>query len=76
MLNKTVDLYSLGPTVFEMLNGMQPRNWKNADFNNGLNSAWNIKLSDEAKDFVSRLLLSNQTDRLSFDEFMAHKWLK
>lgn len=65
----------MGATVFEMVNGIKPNHWKNADFVKGLNSAWNIKLSCNCKNFVSGLLQPDQESRFTFDTFIIHPWL-
>jgi len=35
-----------------------------------------VKISDEAKDLVQKMLVVNPSDRISLPEILSHPWLK
>jgi len=78
---KKSDMWSLGVCLFIMLNGQAPflGASKEEVFDNILAQS-EIKfvtpgISDEAKDFVLKLLQREPMDRISVDEALRHRWV-
>jgi len=78
---KKSDMWSLGVCLFIMLNGQAPFKGasKEAVFDNILAQS-KIKfstpgMSDEAKDFVLKLLQRDPKNRISVDEALMHRWV-
>ncbi|XP_069940898.1 myosin light chain kinase A isoform X3 [Cherax quadricarinatus] len=82
--NNKVDLWSLGVVLFVSLAGYPPfysdddgrlrYKIKNAVFNFN-NSLW-TEISDEAKDLITKLLVSEPSQRLDIEETLRHSWLQ
>lgn len=74
-----VDMYSLGVTVYIMLCGFPPVFSDDNDDDNEIvlfPDAYNWKnVSDEAKDLVRKLLLTNSEERISAKEALSHAWV-
>lgn len=85
--NRSVDIWSCGVFIFELLCGKTPfvssdKN-ENAIFKNILNGIENIKfpsvINQEAKDLILKLCRSNSSDRIGMDsvgisKIKKHKW--
>ncbi|MCJ8731244.1 hypothetical protein PDJAM_G00197200 [Pangasius djambal] len=77
------DMWSLGVITYMLLSGLSP--FLGDDDNETLNSIlacqWNFEesaflgISDEAKDFISKLLLYNRSWRMGAGEALKHPWL-
>uniref|UniRef100_A0A672JDS3 Myosin light chain kinase family, member 4a n=1 Tax=Salarias fasciatus TaxID=181472 RepID=A0A672JDS3_SALFA len=77
------DMWSLGVITYMLLSGLCPflGDDDNQTLNNILACQWNfeeqefIDTSEEAKDFISRLLLVNRSWRMGACEALNHPWL-
>ncbi|KAI1902228.1 hypothetical protein AGOR_G00042550 [Albula goreensis] len=77
------DMWSLGVITYMLLSGLSPflGDDDNQTLNNILACEWNfeedefIDISEEAKDFISRLLITNKSWRINADEALGHAWL-
>ncbi|CAG5080558.1 Oidioi.mRNA.OKI2018_I69.PAR.g9644.t2.cds [Oikopleura dioica] len=80
----TTDMWSVGVLAYNLLSGLSP--FAGDDDNetecNIQNCEWDFdeeefdKVSDEAKDFISNLLVFGTNDRLNADRALEHPWLK
>ncbi|KAJ8604282.1 hypothetical protein CTAYLR_002492 [Chrysophaeum taylorii] len=78
-----VDMWSVGVLTFVLLGGYPPfhndnqkelfRRIKHADFQFDP-QYWNV-VTDDAKDFITKLLVPNPTKRLTARQAMVHPWL-
>ncbi|KAK3568142.1 hypothetical protein QTP86_031382, partial [Hemibagrus guttatus] len=77
------DMWSLGVIVYMLLSGLSPflGDDDNETLNNILACHWNFEeseflgISDEAKDFISKLLVYNKSWRIGASESLKHPWL-
>ncbi|XP_067331464.1 myosin light chain kinase 2, skeletal/cardiac muscle isoform X2 [Channa argus] len=77
------DMWSLGVITYMLLSGLSPflGDDDNETLNNILACQWNfeeqefVDTSEEAKDFISRLLVANKCWRTSASEALRHPWL-
>uniref|UniRef100_A0A3Q1H2F2 Protein kinase domain-containing protein n=1 Tax=Anabas testudineus TaxID=64144 RepID=A0A3Q1H2F2_ANATE len=77
------DMWSLGVITYMLLSGLSPflGDDDNETLNNILACQWNFEeeefgdISDEAKDFISRLLVKSKSWRMSAAESLRHPWL-
>lgn len=77
------DMWSLGVITYMLLSGLSPflGDDDNETLNNILACQWNFEVdeftdvSDEAKDFVTRLLVKSKSWRMSATESLKHPWL-
>ena len=83
--NKQSDLWSLGIIMFEMLYGYHPfGNCKSMDELSGLieksikipPNNTKIKLGDLGTELIKILLESNNKNRITWNDFFIHEWLK
>jgi len=80
----TTDMWSAGVLAYNLLSGLSP--FAGEDDNetecNIQNCEWDFdveefdKVSDEAKDFISSLLIFDNKDRLSANKALEHPWLE
>ncbi|XP_061680018.1 myosin light chain kinase family member 4 isoform X2 [Syngnathoides biaculeatus] len=77
------DMWSLGVITYMLLSGLSPflGDDDNETLNNILTCQWNfeeeefIDVSEEAKDFITRLLVKSKNWRMSATESLRHPWL-
>nr|XP_057924208.1 myosin light chain kinase 2, skeletal/cardiac muscle isoform X2 [Doryrhamphus excisus] len=77
------DMWSLGVITYMLLSGLCPflGDNDNETLNNILACQWNLEeqefvdTSEEAKDFISRLLVVNKSWRMGASEALRHPWL-
>nr|XP_057929589.1 myosin light chain kinase family member 4 isoform X2 [Doryrhamphus excisus]XP_057929590.1 myosin light chain kinase family member 4 isoform X2 [Doryrhamphus excisus] len=77
------DMWSLGVITYMLLSGLSPflGDDDNETLNNILACQWNFEeeeftdVSDEAKDFITRLLVKSKSWRMSAAESLRHPWL-
>ncbi|TSK58007.1 Myosin light chain kinase family member 4 [Bagarius yarrelli] len=77
------DMWSLGVITYMLLSGLSPflGDDDNETLNNILECKWNFEeaefadISDEAKDFISRLLVKSKSWRMSASQSLKHPWL-
>ncbi|XP_047224882.1 myosin light chain kinase 2, skeletal/cardiac muscle [Girardinichthys multiradiatus] len=77
------DMWSLGVITYMLLSGLCPflGDDDNQTLNNILACQWNFEeqefadMSEEAKDFITRLLIINKTWRMGACEALRHPWL-
>ncbi|XP_047443898.1 myosin light chain kinase family member 4 isoform X2 [Mugil cephalus] len=77
------DMWSLGVITYMLLSGLSPflGDDDNETLNNILACQWNFEeeeftdISDEAKDFITRLLVKSKSWRMSATESLRHPWL-
>ncbi|KAM4629874.1 uncharacterized protein mylk4b [Polymixia lowei] len=77
------DMWSLGVITYMLLSGLSPflGDDDNETLNNILACQWNFEeeefldISEEAKDFITRLLVKSKTWRMSAAESLRHPWL-
>ncbi|XP_030582638.1 myosin light chain kinase 3 isoform X1 [Archocentrus centrarchus] len=77
------DMWSLGVITYMLLSGLSPflGDDDNETLNNILACEWNFEevefkdVSDEAKDFITRLLVKSKSWRMSAAESLKHPWL-
>uniref|UniRef100_A0A8C6UXY6 Myosin light chain kinase family, member 4a n=1 Tax=Neogobius melanostomus TaxID=47308 RepID=A0A8C6UXY6_9GOBI len=77
------DMWSLGVITYMLLSGLCPflGDNDNETLNNILACKWNFEeqefstTSDQAKDFISRLLIVNKSWRMTAGEALRHPWL-
>ncbi|XP_005937308.1 myosin light chain kinase 2, skeletal/cardiac muscle isoform X1 [Haplochromis burtoni] len=77
------DMWSLGVITYMLLSGLSPflGDDDNETLNNILACEWNFEeeefkdVSDEAKDFITRLLVKSKSWRMSATESLKHPWL-
>ncbi|KAM4738617.1 uncharacterized protein mylk4b isoform 2-T2 [Anableps anableps] len=77
------DMWSLGVITYMLLSGLSPflGDDDNETLNNILACQWNFEeeefgdISEEAKDFITRLLVKSKSWRLSATESLRHAWL-
>uniref|UniRef100_A0A3Q2SZP3 Myosin light chain kinase family member 4 n=1 Tax=Fundulus heteroclitus TaxID=8078 RepID=A0A3Q2SZP3_FUNHE len=77
------DMWSLGVITYMLLSGLSPflGDDDNETLNNILACQWNFEeeefgdISDEAKDFITRLLVKSKSWRMSATESLRHGWL-
>ncbi|KAJ8279903.1 hypothetical protein COCON_G00069690 [Conger conger] len=77
------DMWSLGVITYMLLSGLSPFLGEddNETLNNILACQWNFEedefsnISEEAKDFITRLLVKSKSWRMSATESLKHPWL-
>ncbi|XP_068599704.1 myosin light chain kinase 2, skeletal/cardiac muscle [Brachionichthys hirsutus] len=77
------DMWSLGVITYMLLSGLSPflGDEDSETLNNILACQWNFEeeeftdVSDEAKDFITRLLVKSKSWRMSATESLRHPWL-
>ncbi|XP_049588349.1 myosin light chain kinase family member 4 isoform X2 [Syngnathus scovelli] len=77
------DMWSLGVIMYMLLSGLSPflGDDDNETLNNILACQWNFEeeeftdVSEEAKDFITRLLVKSKSWRMSATEALRHTWL-
>ncbi|XP_029905613.1 myosin light chain kinase 2, skeletal/cardiac muscle [Myripristis murdjan] len=77
------DMWSLGVITYMLLSGLSPflGDDDNETLNNILACQWNFEeeefldISEEAKDFITRLLVKSKSWRMSASESLRHPWL-
>ncbi|XP_008404925.1 myosin light chain kinase family member 4 isoform X2 [Poecilia reticulata] len=77
------DMWSLGVITYMLLSGLSPflGDDDNETLNNILACQWNFEeeefgdISEEAKDFITRLLVKSKSWRMSATESLRHAWL-
>ncbi|XP_031149995.1 myosin light chain kinase 2, skeletal/cardiac muscle isoform X3 [Sander lucioperca] len=77
------DMWSLGVITYMLLSGLSPflGDDDNETLNNILACKWNfeeqefVDTSEEAKDFISKLLIVNKSWRMGASEALRHPWL-
>ncbi|KAI5622200.1 myosin light chain kinase 2, skeletal/cardiac muscle-like isoform X2, partial [Silurus asotus] len=77
------DMWSLGVITYMLLSGLSPflGDDDNETLNNILACQWNFEeseflgISEEAKDFISKLLVYNKSWRIGAGEALKHPWL-
>uniref|UniRef100_A0A3P9H0S7 Myosin light chain kinase family, member 4b n=1 Tax=Oryzias latipes TaxID=8090 RepID=A0A3P9H0S7_ORYLA len=77
------DMWSLGVITYMLLSGLSPflGDDDNETLNNILACQWNfeeeefVDISEEAKDFITRLLVKSKSWRMSATESLKHPWL-
>ncbi|KAM9435353.1 uncharacterized protein mylk4b isoform 1-T1 [Clarias gariepinus] len=77
------DMWSLGVITYMLLSGLSPFLGEddNETLNNILECKWNFEevefadISDEAKDFIARLLVKSKSWRMSASQSLKHPWL-
>ena len=83
------DIWSLGVMTYQLLSGNMPFNDFENPFNPSLSKIWNTILfkepkmssskwnsvSDDAKDFISKCLIKDYTERPSALDLLGHQWL-
>ena len=81
-IGKSVDIWSLGILLFEMLTGRLPFKIEKDKldlYKNSNNSElWKINWTDDfpklAKDLISRILVPDPDKRLNLDQILSHQW--
>lgn len=71
-----VDMWSLGTLTYEMLYGRLPFRGQNARWFWTWARFPKQRVSDEARDFVKKLLQKNQEKRMSSEQVLEHHWIK
>ncbi|XP_066482019.1 myosin light chain kinase 2, skeletal/cardiac muscle [Tiliqua scincoides] len=79
----TTDMWSMGVITYMLLSGLSPFMGDNdtETLNNVLASNWYFDeeafegISDEAKDFVSNLIIKNKSRRMNAAQCLQHPWL-
>ncbi|XP_004630846.1 myosin light chain kinase 2, skeletal/cardiac muscle [Octodon degus] len=82
-ISDKTDMWSLGVITYMLLSGLSPflGDDDTETLNNVLSSNWYFDeetfeaVSDEAKDFVSKLIIKDQGARMSAAQCLAHPWL-
>nr|XP_005887972.1 PREDICTED: myosin light chain kinase 2, skeletal/cardiac muscle isoform X2 [Bos mutus] len=82
-ISDKTDMWSLGVITYMLLSGLSPflGDDDTETLNNVLSSNWYFDeetfeaVSDEAKDFVSNLIVKDQRARMSAAQCLAHPWL-
>lgn len=78
--HKTMDIWSLGVTLFELITCSTPfeGNTENKLFNNIVNHriVWPRDISDSAKDLLKKMLVQNPANRINIDKICEHQWVK
>ncbi|XP_066538253.1 myosin light chain kinase 2, skeletal/cardiac muscle [Hoplias malabaricus] len=77
------DMWSLGVIAYMLLSGLSPflGDDDNETMNNILSCQWNFEeneflgISEQAKDFISKLLVFNKSWRIGASEALKHPWL-
>ncbi|XP_030076800.1 myosin light chain kinase, smooth muscle isoform X1 [Microcaecilia unicolor] len=80
----TTDMWSIGVICYILLSGDSP--FQGSDdmetFRNVTAAQWDFdeetfsEISDQAKDFISRLLQKNMKNRMTSDQALEHRWLQ
>jgi len=74
----SVDMYSLGVVSYILLAGYMPLQTAEGQWHSRVifpAEEW-AEVSDEAKDFINKLVVYDPTKRMSADQTLAHPWLK
>ncbi|ERE71428.1 myosin light chain kinase 2, skeletal/cardiac muscle-like protein [Cricetulus griseus] len=82
-ISDKTDMWSLGVITYMLLSGLSPflGDDDTETLNNVLSANWYFDeetfeaVSDEAKDFVSHLIMKDQSARMSAEQCLAHPWL-
>ena len=76
----SVDIWSLGIFLFELLNGKSPFKGNNKaekleDILNKKNLDFEPNLSEDVKNLIENLLKYNSNERFTFENIFKHKWI-
>eukprot|EP01060_Flectonema_neradi_P005672 TRINITY_DN137_c5_g1_i1.p1 TRINITY_DN137_c5_g1~~TRINITY_DN137_c5_g1_i1.p1 ORF type:complete len:398 (+),score=72.82 TRINITY_DN137_c5_g1_i1:60-1196(+) len=77
----SIDWWSYGVVVYGLLTGMNPFNGNTFEgvfksvVSDELTFPSSVKISDDAKDFISKIIVKDPTKRLSGDDVMSHPWM-
>jgi len=74
--SEKVDIWSLGCVAFTMLAGVTPFKEEANIVNGELDETAMAHCSDDAKDFVKKVLILDPSQRPTLDEVMAHPFMK
>jgi len=74
--SEKVDIWSLGCVAFTMLAGVTPFKEEANIVNGELDETAMAHFSDDAKDFVKKVLILDPSQRPTLDEVMAHPFMK
>jgi serine/threonine protein kinase len=79
-----IDVWAVGILTYELLTGAAPftghnekhtySNITNLDLQ--INEIYESNVSEDAKDFITRILMSNPKKRMSLQEMTKHVWLR
>lgn len=76
----SVDIWSIGVLMFELLSGYAPFSGSNQDelFNNirKIKINWPSDFPPLAKNLITRILRLNPKDRMNLDEILTHTWFE
>ncbi|KAL4225717.1 hypothetical protein ACF0H5_016406 [Mactra antiquata] len=80
----STDMWSVGIICYILLSGLSPflGDSENETIANITDAKWDFKaeefesISAEAKDFISKLILKDHTERMKATECLEHKWLR
>ncbi|KAJ3287021.1 Serine/threonine-protein kinase plk1 [Rhizoclosmatium sp. JEL0117] len=75
---RPADMWSLGMTTYQLLFGELPFKERGGLFSikHKLTFPANIKVSNEARDFIQHLLIDDPSDRYTVEQALEHPWVK